>query len=390
MALTFRRVLISALSAFALFSLLLAGSHCRADSSLPRASANASFLTGADLSELPFHESRGVKYFDQGKEESLLVIARRNHWKVIRVRLWVSPGSKPEASVSSLESVTAFGRRIKAAGLQFLLDIHYSDTWADPGHQTKPAAWNSLTFPHLVQQVHDYSRDVIAHLRAGGAMPDLVQIGNETRNGLLYGSGTNGAGPQPGGGFWESAPGGRDRAVQLFAAGLAGVREGASPAPAPRTILHIPDGQDTQFVKNYFRDLDASAKAQNIELNYDIVGLSYYPADPWDKKTGYDGWTLARLAASMNYIATTMHKPVMIVETSWPQAGERRDIPGTPEFPFTSAGQAQFYQALIRAVRAVPEGRSRGVVAWDQDSRKWDSVFDGQGNALPAVSVLGG
>ncbi len=364
---------------------LLAGVSRRADGSVPR----GAFLAGADLSELPCHEAQGVKYSDRGAEENLLVIARRNGWNVIRVRLWVHPNSSPEAAVSSLESVSAFGKRIKAAGFQFLLDMHYSDTWADPGHQTKPAAWDALTFPQLVQQVHDYSREVIAHLRQGGAMPDLVQIGNETRNGLLYGSGINGAGPQPGGGFWESAPGGRDRAVQLFAAGLAGVRAGASPAPVPRTILHVPDGQDSVFVRDYFRDLDASAKAQNVSLNYDIVGLSYYPSDPWDKKTGYDGWTLARLAASMNWVAVTLQKPVLIVETSWPQDGERQPIPGAPQFALTPVGQTQFYEALIRTVRAVPEGQGLGVIPWDQDSLNWNSVFDGQGRALPAMRALG-
>ncbi len=355
----------------------------------PAQSQSRPFITGADLSELPYHESQGVKYYDAGVQRNLLVIARRNGWTVIRVRLWVNPDDTPQYSVSRLEDVTAFGKRIKAAGLQFLLDIHYSDTWADPGHQKKPAAWDALPFPQLVQQVHDYSRDVVAHLRRNGAMPDMVQIGNETKNGLLYGSGLNGAGPPPGGGFWEKTPGGRDRAVQLFAAGLAGVREGAKPSPAPRTILHVPDGQDTAFIQYYFRELNASAKAQNIHLDYDIVGLSYYPAHPWDKKVGYDGWTLARLSNSMNDIAATLHKPVMVVETSWPQAGQKDDVPGTPQFPFTPAGQVQFYQALIQAVQAVPGGLGLGMVLWDQDSLNWDSVFDAQGQALPAVHALG-
>lgn len=355
----------------------------------PASPARGAFLTGADLSELPVHEGRGVKYYDGGKAEDLLLIARRNGWRVIRVRLWVSPDARPEDSVSGLEGVTALGRRIKAADLLFLLDIHYSDTWADPGHQTKPAAWKDLPFPDLVQRVHDYSRDVVAHLRESHALPDLVQVGNETRNGLLYGSGTDGAGPQPGGGFWENTAGGRDRAVRLLAAGLAGVRAGASPARPPRTILHVPDGQDTPFLRDYFRDLGTSARAQGIPLDYDIVGLSYYPADPWDKKAGYDGWTLARLSASLDYVAVTLHKPVMVVETSWPQAGQPQSIPGTPPFPFTPAGQVGFYRALIQAVRAVPDGLGVGVVPWNQDSLNWDSVFDSHGNALPAVRALG-
>ena len=348
-----------------------------------------SFVTGADLSELPYFESRGVKYYDGGKAASLLDIARRNHWRVIRVRLWVNPDADPEAHVSSLSNVTALGRRIKAAGFEFLLDIHYSDTWADPGHQKKPAAWDNLPFPALVQRVHDYSRDVIVHLRQNGTMPDLVQIGNETKNGLLYGSGLDGTNSQPGGGFWEPDKQGIGRAAQLLAAGLAGVRAGASTRPL-LTLIHVPDGQDFGFVKWYFSALDSAAQAAHLTLDYDLIGLSYYPGIPWDHKAGFEPWYLSHLTQSMNYIAETLHKPVMVVETSWPQASNATDdITGTPEFPLTPDGQVQFYRALIHAVRAVPNGLGRGVVLWEPDSLNWDSVFDAHGNALPAVRVLG-
>lgn len=368
------------LSAWTMILLLLGAAPVRCQKPPP-------FLTGADLSELPLHESQGVKYFDGGKEQNLLAIARRNGWNVIRVRLWVNPDAKPASAVSSLPNVTALGRRIKADGFKFLLDLHYSDTWADPGQQKKPAAWDALPFPQLVQQVQDYSRDVIARLRQNGALPDIVQIGNETKNGLLYSSGTNGAGPEPGGGFWEPDKGGPDRAVRLLRAGLAGVRDGARPAKPPLAMIHIPDGQDAGFVKRYFANL--AAHAGPAGLDYDMVGLSYYPAAPWNRKAGFEPWRLSHLVDSMNDVATTLHKPVMVVETSWPQAGAPPAIPGTPEFPFTPDGQAQFYRALVRAVRAVPDGLGAGVLAWDTDTLNWNSVFDSRGNALPAVRVLG-
>jgi len=367
---------------FALATLGL-GASARAQEQAPP------FWTGADLSLLPLHEKQGVKYSDQAGEADLLVIAKRNGWNTIRVRLWVNPDDRPEFAVSNLETVMAFGKRIKAAGLAFLLDIHYSDTWADPGQQRKPKAWAELTFPELVQQVRHYSRSVITTLRENGALPDMVQIGNETRNGLLYGSAINGAGVQVGGGFWEKTSGGRDRAVQLLQAGLDGVREGAAPAQAPRCILHIPDGQDPDFTSAYFRDVFKSAKAQNIALDFDIIGLSYYPADPWDAKVGFPGWTLARLAQSMNALATTYGKPVMVVETDWPYRGDAKPMPGTPEFERTPEGQAAFYRALIARVKAVPNGLGIGVLPWNQDSLTWQSVFDAKGRALPAVRVLG-
>lgn len=348
------------------------------------------FWTGADLSALPFREGQNFKYSDAQGEADLLKIARRNGWNMIRVRLWVDPKNEPFDAASSLQSVTRLGKRIKAEKLGFMLDIHYSDTWADPGAQHKPRAWGKLEFPALVEQTRVYSRDVIAHLRENGALPDMVQIGNETRNGLLYGSATNGAGPQLGGGFWEKTPGGRDRAVQLLNGGLQGVKQGAAPNKTPQTIVHVPDGQDPQFTADYLRELKSSARRQNLDLDFDIIGLSYYPAHPWDKKAGYSGWKMERLQQSMNQLARDYGKPVMIVETAWPRAGNpATDVAGAPQFAFTPAGQVEFYRALIGAVRAVPNGLGIGVLPWDQDSHNWDSVFDDQGHALPAMATLG-
>ena len=370
---------------FVLMALALTSVAARAQATPP----THNFWTGADLSALPFRESQNFRYSDAQGEADLLEIAKRNGWNLIRLRLWVAPQDEPFYAASSLKSVTQLGQRIKAAHLGFLLDIHYSDTWADPGAQRKPRAWEKLDFPALAEQTRVYSRDVIAHLRAEGALPDIVQIGNETRSGWLYGSELNGSGPQLGGGFWEKNSGGRERAVQLFRAALDGVKQGAAPDQAPQTMIHVPDGQDPQFVADYFRELENSARDQKIKLNFDIIGLSYYPAHPWDKNTGYDGWTLARLQQSMSQLAATYNKPIMIVETAWPRAGTPEDLPGRAQFAFTPAGQVEFYHALTGAVKAVPNGLGIGVLPWDQDSRNWDSVFDDEGRALPAVKVLG-
>lgn len=348
------------------------------------------FLTGADISYLPVAEKRGARFSDASGPGDLLDVARRNGWNLLRVRLWVAPNAKPESAVSSLENVTLLGKRIKAAGFKFLLDIHYADTWADPGHQQKPAAWSDLDFPRLAQRVHDYSREVITQLRTNGALPDLVQIGNETKNGLLYGSGLNGAGPAPGGGFWESDKGGIQRALRLFDAGIAGVRAGTSQNP-PLTMLHLPDGQDLALIKSYVAILEADRRAASPALkgDFDVIGLSYYPANPWNREAGFEPWHLPHLAESMDYLAATLHKPVMVVETAWPQAGAPPPMPGAPEYPFTPAGQAQFYQNLLRAVRAVPQGLGQGVVLWTAGPADWDFVCDAQGKALPALRTLG-
>lgn len=348
------------------------------------------FLTGADISYLPAAEKQGARFFDANGSGDLLDMARRGGWTVLRVRLWVAPDAKPESAVSNLENVTLLGRRIKAAGFKFLLDLHYSDTWADPGHQAKPAAWKDLDFPRLVQQVHDYSREVVTHLRENGALPDMVQIGNETKNGLLYGSGLNGAGPAPGGGFRESDGGGVRRALQLFDAGISGVREGAPQNP-PLTMLHLPDGQDPAFIKSYVAILQADRRSASPALrgDFDVIGLSYYPAKPWNRKIGFEPWHLPYLTESMNDLATTLHKPLMVVETAWPQAGTPQPMPGAPEHPFTPDGQVQFYQNLLQAVREVPQGLGQGVVLWTAGPTDWDFVCDAHGKALPALQTLG-
>ena len=348
------------------------------------------FLTGADISYLPVAEARGVRFSDADGPGNFLDVARRNGWNLLRVRLWVAPDAKPENAVSSLENVTLLGKRIKAAGFKFLLDLHYSDTWADPGHQQKPAAWKTLDFPRLVQQVRDYSREVVAQLGAKGALPDIVQIGNETQNGLLYGSGLPGAGPSPGGGFWEGDKGGIQRALRLFDAGIAGVRE-AAPQHPPLTLLHLPDGQNPAFIKTYVAMLEADRRAASAALkqDFDMIGLSYYPAKPWNRKAGFEPWYLPHLVESMNTLAATLHKPVLIVETAWPQAGVPQPMPGAPEYPFTPDGQVQFYQNLLRAVREVPQGLGRGVVLWTAGPNGWDFVCDAQGKALPALRTLG-
>ena len=225
--------------------------------------------------------------------------------------------------------------------------------------------------------MQDYSRAVVTHLRLSGALPDIVQIGNETRNGLLYGSGPNESGPE--------------RATRLLSAGLRGVREGAYPAASPRTMIHVPDSQDTKFVQRYFQALQTHAANVHptIPLDFDLIGLSYYPGDPWDRKTGFEPWKRTHLIETMQYVAAVLYKPVMVVETSWPQTGEPAVMPGTPEFPLTPQGQVQFYRALLRAVHAVPNGLGVGVVLWGPDMPDRNSVFDRRGNALPAVRVLG-
>src|SRR5262249_49235032 len=153
-----------------------------------------------------------------------------------RLRLFVNPNGQ-DVVVNNLAYTIDLAKRVKAAGAKLLLDFHYSDTWADPGHQAKPAAWNSLSASALIQEVHDYTRDSVAAMKAAGVLPDMVQIGNEIPNGLLYNSPSSAANN---GYVWSGGTNdvGFDRLAAFLNAGISGAKEAAGPGQAPLIMIH--------------------------------------------------------------------------------------------------------------------------------------------------------
>src|SRR6185369_13947781 len=147
-------------------------------------------MLGADISFLPQTEDRGMKYSDNGVEKDAVQILKDHGLNYIRLRLFVNPendsGYSPKKGFCDLQHTIAMGKRIKTAGMKFLLDFHYSDTWADPQKQYKPAAWKGLNFDQLKQTVFTYSKNVIQALKDAGAQPDMVQIGNEINHGMIW------------------------------------------------------------------------------------------------------------------------------------------------------------------------------------------------------------
>ncbi|MBL0062152.1 MAG: glycosyl hydrolase 53 family protein [bacterium] len=138
------------------------------------------FRWGADLSFVPKLERNGVVYRTGGEEHSALEIFRCAGFETVRLRLWHTP----EEPWHGIDSVLAFAERADALGFKILLDIHYSDTWADPEHQTKPAAWQSLTYPQLLDSMYRYTNNVMRRFRDAGVIPEAVQIGNEIGGGF--------------------------------------------------------------------------------------------------------------------------------------------------------------------------------------------------------------
>jgi arabinogalactan endo-1,4-beta-galactosidase len=140
----------------------------------------ADYAVGADLSFLKQAEDRGTVFKDEGKARPALKIFKDHGYNWVRLRLFHSPKSLP----NNLEYTIALARAAREQGFKFLLDFHYSDTWADPGKQFTPAAWKGMPHEELVRAVFEYSRDTIAAFRGAGVPPDMVHVGNEVINGM--------------------------------------------------------------------------------------------------------------------------------------------------------------------------------------------------------------
>lgn len=329
----------------------------------------AGFHTGADISLLARLEQLGAVFRVAGQPEDVLQTFKDHGCTMMRLRLWVNPGGE-DIFVNDLAYTAALGRRIKDAGLLFLLDIHYADSWADPEKQPKPAAWAGLPFDRLTAQVRTYTRDVVATLRDAGAMPDIVQIGNETPDGFLWPDG-------------RITVGGWAPFIALLQAGIAGVHDGTGPAARPAIALHIDRGADWDATLWFFEAIAAHG------VEYDIIAQSFYPF--------YHG-PIADARTALTRTAEHFDKPILLVETGYPCAGDTGAGKGMT-YPATPAGQREFLIDLVSLVRNLPDGRGVGVLYWEPEwipvgglvgSWREKTLYDDSGNLLPGLAALGG
>jgi arabinogalactan endo-1,4-beta-galactosidase len=352
------------------------------------------FYLGADISTLTQVETRGGVYLDDGKPADALALFMKHGWTCFRLRIWVDP----RGGANGLEYTTALAKRIKAAGGTFMLDFHYSDWWADPQKQNKPAAWAKLDFDALEKHTETYTADVIRTLKAAGATPDFVQIGNEITGGMLWPDGQVKvpvstvkvyagdvkiiAPPEPydDDKQWEHL-------IRLLNADVRGVRSATVPKDHVRIVVHIDCGGDWPVTKWYF---DHLAKGH---VAYDAIGQSYYP--------NYHG-TMENLRDNLRETIKRYRKDVMVVETAYPSRGNPPNAGAAKNmiWPLTPEGQKQFLTDLIKTVKEAPEHRGIGVNYWHPEATfipgaaggrggpDQNSLFDGKGNPLPALSVM--
>ncbi|MCL7976725.1 MAG: arabinogalactan endo-1,4-beta-galactosidase [marine benthic group bacterium] len=338
------------------------------------------FLVGADISFLPELEDHGVVYSDADGEKDLLLLLRDHGFNAIRLKLWHSP----ETPYNTLDQVLGMARRIEDAGMLFLLDFHYSDSWADPQKQIKPAAWEGLPFGILADSVREYTRAVVEALARQGTPPEIVQIGNEIRPGLLWPEGRVD-------GEYDT-PRQWDRLAMLLEAGILGTR-GGSPDSPPRIMIHFDNGAKNDMGRAFFDQL------VERELDFDLIGLSFYPK--WHG-------TLDELRYNLPDLASRYGKEIVVVETSYPWTMEWKDeapnIMGTeedlhPGYPPTKEGQVAFLTEVREAVQNVPGGRGAGVFYWAPEwvavegvDSHWENatLFDFEGRALPGLDAFAG
>lgn len=289
---------------------------------------SAAMVKGADVSWLPQMEASGYKFYNRtGVAEDCFRILQEEGVNTIRLRTFVHPSDDPINGHCSTAETVAMAVRAKSWGMRILIDFHYSDSWADPAKQVKPAAWAGHSLKQLVKDVNLYTAEVMQALKSAGVTPEWVQVGNETPTGMIYpeGSTANWAGLS-----------------RLINSGYDAVKR---ISPATKVVLHIDQGNNTARLSNWFDHAVAN------HTRFDVVGLSYYPY--W--LPGNPDYTLSigDLETSMKLMNSRYNKEVMVVEAG----GE----------DFKDQNTFDMLNAVQRAVKAVPDHKALGVIYWEPE-----------------------
>ncbi|MEZ4642638.1 MAG: glycosyl hydrolase 53 family protein [Chloroflexota bacterium] len=294
------------------------------------------FFNGVDLSYVNEVEDCGAVYRVNGEAKDPFALFAGKGANLVRARLWHNP---TWTSYSTLDDVQRTFLRALDAGMYTLLDIHYSDDWADPGQQRIPEAWQGIEDTAvLAQAVYDYTRTTLLTLNEAGLLPDFVQVGNETNGGLLK---------DVVGLDWP-------RDAQLFNAGIQAVRDVTAELGAgPKILLHVAQPENTGW---WFREATA-----NGVTDFDVIGISYYPQ--WSRLS------ISQLGGQITYLRNTFGKDVMIVETAYPWTLEA--LPetagnilnqGVSQYGISPEGQKAF---LVDLTQTVINNGGLGVIYWE-------------------------
>ena len=365
---------------------------------------------GVDLSILDELLPLGAKYYYNHKEvEPFSFFTDHSGISMVRLRLWHHPydenGNPYGGGTNDLDCFLRLAKKAKQAGMEIVLDFHYSDFWVDPGRQRAPKAWDGLSYNEVVDALDKYTRDTLLKIKAEGIELSAIQVGNEITNGIVF----------PYGQLWSeegSQIGGYKGLAGLLKAGYQACKE---IYPNALTLCHLEHPASKEMQEEHF------AKLIGEGVEFDVIGESYYP---------YWHGTLKELEISLKNLQEKFHKPIWLVETSyeWGESlveGHHNEfaddksalfkvgnINGRIPFPNTLQGQADYYKELITRMKRLGIGM---IFYWEpawvlvpnngwakeagqvycgltptKTENDWanETLFDFEGNATPAIDVF--
>ena len=314
---------------------------------VPPPPVNTNFVKGADVGWVTEMEGAGRKFYNSaGTEKECMQLLKDLGMNAIRLRVWVNPAN----GWNNTADVVAKAVRAKNLGMKLMIDFHYSDTWADPGHQTKPAVWVGQDLATLKQSIANHTTAVLNALKASGVTPTWVQVGNETNDGMLWPDG--------------KASVNMGNFAQLVIAGYNAVK---AVDASIKVIVHVSNGYDNNLFRWIFDGL------KNNGAQWDIIGMSLYPTTSnWSTLNG-------QCLTNMNDMVSRYDKDVMVVEVgmSWDQASTCNS----------------FLTDLITKVKSVTGGRGLGVLYWEPEAyNNWQGytlgAFDNSGKPTVALNAF--
>lgn len=289
---------------------------------LTKGQSISSFAKGADVSWLTEMEESGIKFYDeQGKKQECMQLLQSIGVNSIRLRVWVNPAK----GWNNKNDVLAKARRAKRLGLRLMIDFHYSDSWADPGQQNKPAAWQAHDMNGLQTAVYDHTADVLNQLKQENIIPEWVQVGNETNDGFLWPEGKASVNMQ--------------NYASLYKAGYNAVK---AVSPSSKVMVHLSNGFDNDLFRWNLGGLRANAAV------WDVIGMSLYPsAANWEEKN-------KQCLKNMNDMIRLYDSEIMITEIGMPWTD--------------SAACNLFIKDILNKTKALSNNKGLGVFYWEPQS----------------------
>jgi arabinogalactan endo-1,4-beta-galactosidase len=317
----------------------------------PKVTKDSTFIKGADISWITQMEASGRKFYDRnGKETECFSLMKSLGMNTIRLRVWVDP----KDGWNGKNNVLAKAKRAKALNMKLLIDFHYSDSWADPGKQFKPKAWENKNFEELKVAVALHTTEILQELKNNNITPEWVQVGNETNDGMLW----------PDGKASLNNNANMSNFAQLFSAGY---KASKAIFPDTKVMVHLSNGWNNGLYRWMLDGL------KNNGVSFDIIAMSLYPsAETWRT-------TNTQCLANALDMIQRYNTPVMIVEVGMPW--DQADISNL------------FIKDLIDKMKSIPNNKGMGVLYWEpQAYNKWEGytlgAFDNSGKPTAALEAF--